>query len=245
MSHREMERTLDELATAEVEYRHAVQNAELASESLAFELTTRRLEVDQQQLLVDNLQRRADDLVVRSPVTGMVGNVAVEQRAYVAANVPLLTVIDLTALEVETDIPESHADSLAIGMAAEINYGNTTYPGLVAAISPEVNNAQVATRIRFADQAPPELRQNQRVSVRIVLDSREDVLTVQRGPFLESGSGRMAYRIEGQIARRVPIETGSASISQVELVSGLQAGDRIVISSTDAFENSETVYLSQ
>lgn len=244
MSRQEMEKAYDELATAEVEYKHAVENAALAKDSLAFELRTARLEVDQQQLLVQNLQRRADELVIRSPVNGLVGNVAVEQKASVAANTPVLTVVDLTALEVEAQIPESYADALGLGMPAEINYGTSTYEGVVTAVSPEVQNSQVTTRVRFAGDAPTDLRQNQRVSVRIVMETKDDVLTVQRGPFLESGSGRMAYRVEDGVARRVPIQAGSASVTRVEIVDGLSEGDRIVISSTDAFENAETVYLT-
>ncbi|HEX7046230.1 MAG TPA: efflux RND transporter periplasmic adaptor subunit [Gammaproteobacteria bacterium] len=244
MSRQEMEKAYDELAMAEVEYKHAVENAGLAKESLAFELRTRKLEVDQQQLLVKNLQRRADELVIRSPVDGMVGNIAVEQKATVAANAPVLTVVDLTALEVEAQIPESYADALGLGMPAEINYGTSTYPGIVTAVSPEVNNAQVTTRVRFEGDAPQDLRQNQRVSVRVVMETKDDVLTVQRGPFVESGSGRMAYVIRDGLAVRTPIQVGSTSVNKVEIVDGLKAGDRIVISSTSAFDNADTVYLT-
>ncbi|MBW3566834.1 MAG: efflux RND transporter periplasmic adaptor subunit [Proteobacteria bacterium] len=244
MSRQEMEKSYDELATAEVEYKHAVENAELAKDSLVFELRSRQLEVDRQKLLVANLQRRADELTIRSPVSGMVGNVAVAQRSAVAANTPVLTVVDLTALEVETQIPESYADSLGLGMPAEINYGASSYPGVVTAVSPEVQNAQVTTRVRFEGDAPQDLRQNQRVSVRIVMETKDDVLTVQRGPFLESGSGRMAYVVRDGLAVRTPIRVGSASVNRVEIVDGLQEGDRIVISSTDSFENAETVYLT-
>lgn len=244
MSQQEMEKSLDELATSEVEYEHAVENAALASDGLAFDLRTNELAVDQQEMLVGNLQRRADELTILSPVTGMVGNVATSQKAVVAPNTPLLTVVDLTAMEIEAQIPESYADALGLGMPAEITYGNSTYEGLVAAVSPEVQNAQVTARVRFADEAPQDLRQNQRVSVRIVMETKEDVLTVQRGPFLESGSGRMAYRIEDGMARRVPIQIGSTSVNRVEIARGLEAGDRIVISSTDTFDNADTVYLT-
>lgn len=244
MSRQEMEKTLDELATSEVEYRHAVENTQLANDGLAFDLRTNELAVTQQQLLVDNLQRRTDELTILSPVIGMVGNVATSQKAVVAPNTPLLTVVDLTAMEIEAQIPESYADALGLGMPAEITYGNSTYEGVVAAVSPEVQNAQVTARVRFADEAPSDLRQNQRVSVRVVMETKEDVLTVQRGPFLESGSGRMAYLIEDGMARRVPIQIGSTSVNRVEIARGLEAGDRIVISSTDTFNNADTVYLT-
>jgi len=244
MSRQEMEKAYDELATTEVEHKHAVENATLAKDSLAFELRTARLDVDQQELLVKNLQRRSNELTIRSPVNGMVGNVAVDQKASVAANAPVLTVIDLTALEIEAQIPESYADALGLGMPAEIRYGTSTYQGIVAAVSPEVQNAQVTTRVRFDGEAPQDLRQNQRVSVRIVMETKDNVLTVQRGPFLESGSGRMAYLVRDGLAVRTPIRVGSASVNRVEIAEGLQEGDRIVISSTDSFENAETVYLT-
>lgn len=244
MSQQEMEKALDEKALAEVEYKHAVENAALGKDSLAFELRTAKLEVDQQQLVVNNLQRRADELVIRSPVNGMVGNVAVDQRATVAANAPVLTVVDLSALEVEAQIPESYADALGLGMSGEITYGSSTYPGTVTAVSPEVHNSQVTTRVRFVGEVPQDLRQNQRVSVRIVMEVKENVLTVQRGPFLDSGSGRMAYVVRDGLAIRTPIQAGSASVNRVEIVSGVEEGDRLVISSTDAFENAETVYLA-
>lgn len=244
MSQQEMEKAFDERATAEVEYKHAVENASLGKDSLAFELKTSQLAVDQQQMLVENLQRRADELAIVSPVTGLVGNVAAEQKAAVAPNTPLLTVVDLTAMEIEAQIPESYADALGLGMPAEITYGTSTYEGIVAAVSPEVQNAQVTTRVRFADEAPNDLRQNQRVSVRIVMETKEDVLTVQRGPFLESGSGRMAYLITDGMARKVPIQVGSTSVNRVEIARGLEPGDRIVISSTDGFNNADTVYLT-
>jgi HlyD family secretion protein len=244
MSRQEMEKTLDELATSDVEYKHAVENTQLANDGLAFDLRTNELAITQQQLLVDNLQRRTNELTILSPVIGMVGNIATSQKAVVAPNTPLLTVVDLTAMEIEAQIPESYADALGLGMPAEITYGNSTYEGIVAAVSPEVQNAQVTARVRFAEEAPSDLRQNQRVSVRVVMETKEDVLTVQRGPFLESGSGRMAYLIEDGMARRVPIQIGSTSVNRVEIARGLEVGDRIVISSTDTFNNADTVYLT-
>ena len=57
--------------------------------------------------------------------------------------------------------------------------------------------------MRFAERLPPGLRQNQRVSVRIVLDQRDDVLKVERGPFVDA-EARYAYVVDGDTARRRP-----------------------------------------
>jgi HlyD family secretion protein len=214
----------------------------LHEESLNFELKTKRVEVERQQLVVDELKRRVDALTVRSPVKGMVGSLLVDQRAAVTENAPLLTVVDLTALEVEFRVAETYAADLALNMAAEINYGGKTYPAVVTSISPEVQQNEVRGRLRFAEKLPPGVRQNQRVNVRLVLDSRENVLKVERGAFVDAGS--IAYRVEGDVATRVPIVLGAMSVSEVEIVSGLKPGDRIIVSSVTDFGNAPELVLS-
>ena len=243
VSRQELDRREDELAEAEVRHRHAVQDVSVQDDKLAFEVRTRQLDVERQRMVVAELERRVDELNVRSPVDGVIGTLAVQQRAAVAANQPLLTVVDLSVFEIELDVPESYADDLALDMAAEITYGGSTYPGRLTAISPEVQDGQVTGRVRFAGIQPADLRQNQRVSVRIVLEEKDDVLMVDRGAFYESGGGRIAYVVEDGIARRTPIRTGAASISKVEVAEGLAAGQRVVISSITPFADAETVLI--
>lgn len=243
VSQQDRDRREDQLAEAEVRHAHAVQDARMQAEKLSFEVRTSELDVERQRGVVANVQRRVDELTVRSPVNGIVGSVAVQQRAAVDASAPLLTVVDLSVFEIELAVPESYADDLAIGMPAEISYGSAKYAGSVTSISPEVRNGQVVGRVRFAQDAPADLRQNQRVSVRIVLDEKADTLLVDRGAFYESGGGRIAYRIEGGVARRTPITTGATSIASVEIAQGLREGDRIVISSLEPFGRAETVLI--
>jgi HlyD family secretion protein len=242
VSRQEHDRREDQLAEAEVRHAHAVQDARMQAEKLSFEVKTSELEVERQRGVVANVQRRVDALTVRSPVNGIVGSMAVQQRAAVEPNAPLLTVVDLSVFEIELSVPESYADDLAIGMPAEIAYGSAKYAGTLTSISPEVRNGQVVGRVRFA-QAPADLRQNQRVSVRIVLDEKADALLVDRGAFYESGGGRIAYKVEGGVARRTPIATGATSIASVEIAQGLREGDRIVISSLEPFGRAETVLI--
>lgn len=243
VSRQELDRREDELAEADVRHRHAEQDVAVQDDKLAFEVRTRQLDVERQRMAVAELDRRVDELAVRSPVDGVVGSLAVQQRAAVAANQPLMTVVDLSAFEIELDVPESYADDLALDMAAEITYGGSTYPGRLTAISPEVQDGQVTGRVRFAGAQPADLRQNQRVSVRIVLEEKDDVLMVDRGAFYESGGGRVAYVVEDGIARRTPIRTGATSISKVEVTGGLAAGQQVVISSITPFADAETVLI--
>lgn len=243
ISQRDWEKANDDLTTARLAHEHAIANAALVKESLEFELKTGRLDRDRQRLLVQDLKRRVDQLAFVSPVDGMVGTLAVNQKGTVVENGALLTVVDLSAFEIEFQMPESYADDISIGMGAEAIYAGKTYPAKVTSISPEVRQNQVTGRVRFDGEVPPGLRQNQRVSTRIVLESRANALKVQRGPFVDSGAGRVAYVVADGLARRTPITMGGTSISEVEIASGLKEGDEIIISSSDSFDNAQVVRL--
>ena len=238
------EKAQDDLQTAELLHKHSLLDTELDAERLEFELQTRQLDVEQQELLVDDLRRQVEELIIASPVNGIVGNLAVDQKTNVAKNQAVLSVVDLTAFEIEVQISESYADDLAIGMQAEIRAGAQTYDSTLVAVSPEIINNQVTGRVRFNEKVPEGLRQNQRLTTRILLEEKFDVIMVQRGQFFDSGNGRIAYVVEDGIARRRSITTGATSLSSIEILQGLTPGETIVISSTDLFNSADAVLIN-
>ncbi|KRA75798.1 ABC transporter permease [Lysobacter sp. Root667] len=238
-------RAQDELKKADIGLAHARQDAGLQGQGAGLDTRNKRLLADRQRSIVVEVQRQVDALTLRAPFDGQVGQVQVAQRANVAVNAPLLSVVDLAVFEVEIKVPESFARDLAIGMPAQITSGaGEPFAAQVSAVSPEVVNGEVTSRLRFTAKQPPGLRQNQRLSARIVLDTRRNVLVVERGPFLEQAGGRFAYVVDGSRAVRRSIQAGASSLSAVEIVSGVQPGDRIVVSGSDQFDNAETVRLS-
>ncbi len=239
------EKAQDDLRNAELAYAHAIADADLFDERLAFELRASEFEVSRQQLLVDDFQRQVDDLAIKSPVDGIVGDLLVDQKSAVSRDMPVMAVVDLTRFEIDALIPESYADDLVIGMQAEIQVGGNRYGGQLVAVSPEIVNNQVASRIRFVGDGPTNLRQNQRLTTRILLAEYKDVLMVQRGQFLDSGAGRIAYVVSPNgTAERRQIETGARSLGAVEILSGLEPGETIVVSNLDPFRSADTVLLT-
>jgi HlyD family secretion protein len=237
-------RAKDTLKTAEISAGHSQDDSGLEIRGIQFELQTREQQLKRQRLVVQDLERRHAELAVKSPVDGVVGTVAVTDRAVVPANAPLLVVVDLSRLEVELLVPESYADDLGLGMQAQIRYGGATFPGTLASISPEVVDGQVVARARFEGDLPAGLRQNQRVSTRVLMEEKPDVLMVQRGPFMDTGGGRFAFVVTDDIATRRPIEIGATSMTDIEILGGLEAGERIVISGTDEFAEADRILIS-
>ena len=235
----------DDVQKTEIGVAHARSDLGLQGRGAGLDTRNKQLLAERQRAVVDEMQRQVDALTLRAPFDGQVGQVQIAQGTNVAANAPILSVVDLSVFEVEIKVPESFARDLAIGMPAQITSNGKAFPAKVSAVSPEVVNGEVNARLRFdAGNQPPSLRQNQRLSARIVLDTRHDVLMVERGPFLEQDGGRFAYVVDGSSAVRKPVQAGTSSLNAVEIISGLQPGQRIVVSGSDQFDNAERIRIS-
>lgn len=237
-------RAQDALKSAQIRSKQAAQASGLEIADVGLELKTRLSQLERQRLIVSDVQRRVDELSVRAPVDGVIGTLSVADRAVVAANAALMTVVDLSQLEVELEIPESYADDLGLGLSAEVSIGAIRAVGKLSAISPEVVRNQVLARVRFDGKQPAGLRQNQRVSARILIEEKPNVVMLPRGPFVEDEGGRFAYVMDGDVAVRKPVQLGATSVNAVEILSGLQPGDRVVIAGTDSFDDAERVSIN-
>ncbi|KLI97922.1 efflux RND transporter periplasmic adaptor subunit [Luteimonas sp. FCS-9] len=235
----------DALKKTDIGLASAREDASLQGQGAGLDARNKQLLADRQRAVVAEARRQVEALTLRAPFDGQVGQVQVAQFTNVAVNAPVLGVVDLSVFEVEIKVPESFARDLAIGMPAEIRSANEVFPAEVSAVSPEVVAGEVAARVRFSGRQPAGLRQNQRLSARILLDTRRDVLMVERGPFVEQSGGRYAYVVDGNGAVRRPIQAGASSLGAVEIVSGLQAGERVVVSGSDLFGDAERVRISR
>ncbi|WP_046004663.1 efflux RND transporter periplasmic adaptor subunit [Pseudoalteromonas rubra] len=238
----DLEEAVDDLARAKLNYQHAQQEVALGKDTLAFELAAASNLVERQQLVVDELQRQVNALDISAPVSGLVGNLFVQTKAAVTDQQALMTLVDLSAYEAQLQVPESYANELGLGMSVVLKVGASEVYGKLSAISPEVSNREVTTRVRFDHSDMGGIRQNQRLSARILLDSKEDVIKVRRGSFMNSG-GNVVYRVEGEVATRLNVRTGASSVNEVEILDGLSPGDQIIVSNYEQFEHAPLVQL--
>ena len=237
----DLEKAVDDLARAKLSYKHAEQEVSLAKDTLAFELKAAERDLARQQLIVDDLLRQVNELTITASVSGIVGNLLVQQKEAVTQSQPLMTLVDLSNFEAELQVPESYANELGLGMQVELTLGARHVTGTLSAISPEVNNREVTTRVRF-DNEISGIRQNQRLTARILLENRDDVLQVKRGAFLQQG-GTHAYKVDGDMAYLIDIKTGASSINAVEIIEGVEPGDKLIISNYDRFKKAPTLVL--
>jgi len=232
----------DNLLTAELNLDNAKAETEIKSDMIDFELKTLKIDLSRQLLVVKDYQRQVEQLIIRSPVTGIIGNWIEQQDNKVGQNQPLLTVVDLSAYEGELEIPQTYANELSPGMTVNIRVGNEQLKGKLRSVSPEVQDNSVKARVAFIDDSAASLRQNQHISVGILLDQKDNALQVKRGSFIQAGN--FAFVIKDGLAVKRPIKFGSRSLDSLEILSGLKPGDEIIISSVESFKDQQTLYIN-
>ena len=227
---------------AKLELEHAEQKITQHKKSRRFEAEDRRRQIERQQLVVTELERRVAELTIRSPVDGLAGEAFIEDRGAVDERGPVLKVVDLSVFEIDLEIPEAEAREVFVGAAAEIDLGARIEPGKVTRVSPSVTAGRVAGTASFVGDPPPGLRQNQRANVRILLERRPDVVMAPRGAYVDLGA-RFVYVLDDRMATRRAIEVGAMNLRDVEIVSGLVPGERIVLTDLSEFDGVQTILL--
>lgn len=244
ISERRYEGAYDTYSIARLDFEHARENAHLSQRQIRLDLRTRTLSRDAQALRVAELRSRMNALQVRSPVTGLVADIARPDESYVAENVPLVTVVDLSALAIQFQVAESLATGITPGTPAQITLGGETVKGIVTNIAPAVQDGWVTGRLRFDGAPPAGLRQNEQAAVRIILGEHHNVLHMDRGAYIDPHT-RFVYVVRGTKAVRVPVTFGAASISEIQVLQGLTAGETVVISNPNKLHDAAEVKLSK
>jgi HlyD family secretion protein len=234
----------DAVDAANIRSRHAAADAVLEGRNAQLELDAKIDELQKQQVVVAEIKRKVDGMQLRAPVGGVIGSIAVTDREVVPANAALMTVVDLSKLEVELEVPESFAEDIGIGMPVDIEENSMTLHGTISAVSPEVVDHEVQARVRFSGGQPEGVRQNQRVTARILIENKPNVLLVERGQFVDAYGGRFAYVVDHGTAEKRPIRIGATSIESVEILDGLKPGDQVVIAGTDTFADAPRVRIN-
>lgn len=220
----------DSLARARIQLDQAESALSLRLEALRHEVEARRAAFERARAQAQELARQQALLTLRAPNPGAIGQRLVGDGAAVARDTALLSLVDLRQLDVQLQVPESLVRELVIGQRGEVQVAGQPVPVRLVALSPEVVNNEVAARLRFEGAQPAELRQNQRLSARVLLERREAVLGVQRGPFVEQYGSRAAWVLGADgVAVKREVVLGAQSIDRIEVKSGLQAGEQVVV----------------
>jgi RND family efflux transporter MFP subunit len=205
----------------------------------AAQLEAQRGQVERLRALAEFRRRQLDALHVRAGQLGVVQQVAVEVGQTVAVGAPLAKIVVPDRLQARLKIPESATEDVGIGLPAKIDTRNGVVDGEVVRIDPAAQNGSVTVDVKLTAAPPKSARVDQNVEGVIELARTGDVLHVPRPTIGEAHQTAMLWKLEGGQARRVTVKFGRAALKDIEIASGLSAGDQVVLSDMSKWDGED------
>ena len=162
-----------------------------------------------------------------------------------AAGVNLARVAKPGELRAELRIAETQAKDVVIGQPVKVDTRNGIVDGKVTRVDPAVQNGTVQVDVDLEGKLPPGARPDLSVDGTIEIERLPDVLYVGRPAFGQPDSEVRLFRVDpaSGIASRVPVQLGKSSVNLIEIVKGLAAGDKVILSDTSAYDQHDRIRL--
>ncbi|MDE2087255.1 MAG: HlyD family efflux transporter periplasmic adaptor subunit [Xanthomonadaceae bacterium] len=213
--------------------------------SMKAQLDAVQAALQQQQSNLQLRQRQADALQVKAGIAGVLQEVPVQEGAQVAAGANLARVAVPDVLIARLQVPEVQAKDVAMGMPVSVDTHNGLVDGKVERIDPAVRNGSVQVDVALTGKLPPGARPDLSVDGRILIAQLHDVLSVGRPALAQAHADLSLFRLDpdGDTDTRVPVRIGVASVDRVQILRGLKAGDRVILSDTSQWDKYDRIKL--
>lgn len=191
-------------------------------------------------------QRQIDALSVRSTSNGVVQTIDLELGQQLDVGEEVGRVADNTQLIAELQIQELQVLNVQRGQQVSISTRQNVIEGKVTRIAPTVENGMVQVDVELIGDLPSEARPDMNIEGTVNIDSIDNAVFVNRPAYAQRDVTMGLYRVstDGSSAMRIPVQLGQATANQVQVINGLRAGDKIIVSDTSGFEHHDEILLN-
>lgn len=236
-------RQLSQSAADELGRRVAIEDRRVATiaTSQRARLATLQAQVEQARAMNGLRREQADSLHVRAGIDGVLQQVSVQAGQRVQIGTNLARVAEPSRLKAEVRVAEVQAKDVVVGQSATIDTRNGIVRARVARVDPAVRDGSVVVDLTIVDPLPAGARPDLTVDATIELQRVPDALFVARPVSAQELSRVSLFKVDGDTARRTDVELGRASATEIEVKSGLRAGDSIIVSDTSKYERFDRI----
>lgn len=241
----ELEQSQDRAAETEERLGIERQRLRFIAQSTEAQMSGQRSQVERLRGLLAFQRQQEESLRVRAGTRGVLRELPLQEGQWINPGGNLAVVVQPGKLKAELKIPETQAKDVTIGQPAAIDTRNGVVPGRVVRIDPAVQNGTVTVDVALTGPLPRGARPDLSVDGTIEIERLPDVLHVGRPAYGEAGStvGLFEVSADGDEAVRVPVRLGRSSVNTVEIRSGLQQGDVVILSDMSQYDDAEKVQL--
>ena len=223
----------------------AKERLQIQTEGVKSQLAPQEADVDQRRANYELRMRQREDLKVKAGMSGVLQEIPVERGAQVAPGANLARVADPSNLKAELRIAETQTKDIRIGQIAEVDTRNGTVKGHVARIDPKSTGGTVGVDVILDGELPSGARPDLSVDGTIQLERLDNVIYVGRPAFGQENSTVSLFKVnaDGE-AIRTTVKLGRSSVSQIEIVDGLQPGDQVILSDMSAQDSFDRIRIT-
>lgn len=260
-TYRQQEKLYDEKLIAREDFLQAKEDYELAQQKHALIIERlhqdsiyRSIQMDQMEDNLANMRRnvllireRKENLNVRSQIDGELGLLDVVLGQNVSPGQKIGQINDLSDYKIEALIDEHYIDRVKTGLAATFERQGGNFELSVRKVYPEVRDGKFRTDFVFTGERPDNIRSGQTYYINLQLGQPTESIIIPKGTFFQSTGGNWIFVLDkdGKKAYRRKIRIGRQNPQYYEVLEGLEAGERVVISSYESYKNSEILILSK
>jgi HlyD family secretion protein len=217
----------------------------IADQAATAQIAAQQAHLDQQRVLYELKKGQVAALQVRAGLNGVLSAVSVEVGQQVVPGTNLARVADPSRLKATIQVPETQAKDVTIGQKASIDTHNGIVEGHVVRIDAAVVNGTVAVDVSFDTPQPAGARPDLSVDGTIEIEDLQRVLYVGRPVSAqENGTAGLFKLVDGgEEAIRTNVKFGRGSVNTVEVVQGLNVGDKVILSDMSAWDNFDRIRL--
>jgi HlyD family secretion protein len=236
-----------QVAAAELEKQDdlAQKEVETFENSIASQMAVQQASLDEKRAMYELKKSQLDQLHVRPGIDGVLQELDVEVGQKVTMGTVLARVAQPSHLKAQLKIAETQAKDITIGQKASVDTHNGIIAGHVTRIDPAVQNGTVTVDVGLDGALPPGARPDLSVEGTVEIERLADILFVGRPVHGEANSTVGLFKVvdDGREATRVQVQLGRSSVNTVEIVKGLDVGDKVILSDMSAWDNYDRVQL--
>lgn len=238
--------------TAEEDFALACDKLELVKEREQQDSLYRSIEISRMEESLENMQlnmqmirRRKDNLTIKAPIDGELGLLDAVLGQSVTSGMKIGQINDLTSYKIEAQIDEHYIDRVTAGLDATFERQNESFSAAIRKVYPEVRESKFKADFKFTGRQPDNIRTGQTYYMNLQLGQAEEAIIIPRGTFYQQTGGRWIYVLseDGSKAVRREIRIGRQNPQYYEVLEGLDAGEKVIISGYDNFGENDVLLL--
>lgn len=206
------------------------------------DLKVKNLEINIAEKNLGEMNRTLDDARIRAPRKATLTYVNDQIGQKISEGEQIAIISDLSHFKVDGELADSYGDRIGVGSKAMVKLGRQQLPGFVANVTPLSRNGVISFTVRLDDDNYSGLRSGLKTDVYILCDLMEDVTRIKNGTFYTGpGSYELFVMTSDDELERRTVRLGESNYEYVEVISGLQPGDKVVLNDMKRFKDSSKV----